>query len=152
MYEKKSKLNSEQVNALRLLKDEVVMTNKHIRLGENGTDNMSVYNYSKWSTWNRSQKSQFKSYFPSESIEKSVIGWFLNLPPNTGFLDKMIAWRNQNHCGTVVAFALDDQQIYLNDQAITVESGEGIQFKLNVDHNIKPSGTDRNWACVMVMI
>ena len=152
MYEKLSKLTNEQINTLRTLQQNVPMTDKHIRLGINGQDNISVYNYSKWSTWNRIQKAQFKSIFLQDHIDKSVVGWFLNLPANTGFLDKMIAWQGQNNCGTVISYALENQTIYINDAPVAIEAGEGIKFKLNVTHEIKTDTQERNWACVMIMI
>lgn len=152
MYEKLSRITNDQIQILRTLKETVPMTDKHIRLGQHGTDKISIYNYSKWSLWNRVQKNNFKSIFAQEDLDKSVVGWLLNLPSNTGFLDRMIAWEGQDNCGTVVAYALEDQEIYINDAVVTVLSGEGIKFKLNQPHEIKTSSNERNWACIMVMI
>lgn len=152
MYEKLSKLTDSQINMLTSLKQDVPMSNKYIRLGESGTATQSVYYYSKWSTWNREQKNNFKTIFTEADINKSVVGWFLNFPANTGFLDKMIAWQGQEDCGTVISYALDAQIIYIDDQPVNMLAGEGIKFKLNHLHEIKTSPTERNWACIMVMI
>lgn len=152
MYEKLSKLTDEQINTLRTLQQNVSMTDKHIRLGENGQSNLSVYTYSKWTDWTREQKTNFKTAFTEEQLEKSVIGWFLHFPANTGFLDRMIAWEGQTHCGTVISYAFEDQEIYINDQAVSILAGEGIKFKLNTIHEIRPQTHERNWACIMVMV
>jgi hypothetical protein len=152
MYEKLDKLNDPTINKLRDLKNSVPLANKEIRLGINRTDNLSIYKTSKWKDWSKSQRDEFKRCFNSVYVEKSVIGWFLDFPSDSGFLDLMNAWKDSSNCGTVIAYALDDQEIYINKLPIQIKAGEGIKFKLSVDHEIKKSSSDRSWACLMLMV
>jgi len=151
-YELLTKLDSSTISSLNTLKDSVTFLDKKIRLGENRTNNMSVYKYSKWTTWNRTQKSDFKDCFESSDIEKSVIGWFLNFPANTGFLDNMTYWNDKDGCGTVISYALEAQSIIIDGTTVNLEAGQGIKFKLNQSHKIETSSSARNWACIMMMV
>jgi len=151
-YELLTKLDSSSISSLNTIKDAITFTDQNIRLGENRTDNMSVYRYSKWTTWNRTQKSDFKDCFESSDIEKSVIGWFLNFPANTGFLDNMTYWNDKDDCGTVVSYALEAQSIIIDGTTVNLEAGQGIKFKLNQSHKIETSSSARNWACIMMMV
>jgi len=151
-YELLTKLDSSSISSLNTIKDAITFTDQNIRLGENRTDNMSVYRYSKWTTWNRTQKSDFKDCFESSDIEKSVIGWFLNFPANTGFLDNMTYWNDKDGCGTVISYALEAQSIIIDGTTVNLEAGQGIKFKLNQSHKIETSSSARNWACIMMMV
>jgi hypothetical protein len=151
MYEKLSKLNDSVILELQNLLLSVPLTDQRKRVGANGIDKMSIYKHSKWTLWNRQQKSIFKSAFNQSLVDKAVMGWILHFPSKTGFLDLMTAWKDQKICGTIVAYALEDQQIILNGTDIDVKKGEGIKFKLSVPHEIKPSLIDQNWACLMLL-
>lgn len=152
MYEKLTKLNDTNFNTLLSLKSSAVFTRNGMRLGLNRTDNLSEYTLSKWKDWTKSQRDQFKNCFDRQYVDKSVIGWFLNFPSNTGFLDLMNTWENSENCGTVVAYSFENQEIFLDGTCINLTAGEGIKFKLSITHEIKKSSLDRNWACLMLMI
>jgi len=152
MYIKLEKLNSNQIDNLSDLISSVTFTDKNKRIGANGIENFSIYNYSKWHEWDRNKKILFKSSLPSIYAEKSLIGWFLHLPPETGFLDLMDAWVGQTMAGTVVAYSLtEDQQISINNENVTLERGEGIKFCLRYAHEIRPSELGQYWACLMIL-
>lgn len=146
-------LNEETVSRLQSLNAEVAMTDHNRRVGANGAARMSVYTYSKWHTWNRLQKTQFKQSFGSE-VDTAVIGWFLHFPPITGFLDLMTAWVDtKTSAGTIIAYALDNNQtIILNNTPVIVNKGEGIKFSLRVPHEIRQSSTGQHWACLMQLV
>jgi len=152
MYEKLTKLNDTSLNILLSLKSSIALTQNEVRLGHNRADNLSEYRFSKWKDWTKSQRDQFKNCFDSQYVDRSVIGWYLNFPANTGFLDLMTTWKNSTNCGTIVAYSFENQEIFLEGNGISVMAGEGIKFKLNVAHEIKKSSLDRNWACLMLMI
>lgn len=153
MHENLTSLDSSKVDSLLTLKSAVTFTDKNIRLGEGGADNRSVLTYSRWYEWNRTQKATFESALGSTLIEKSIVGWFLNIPANTGFLDEMRNWVNEPMAGTVVAYSLTDgQNIVLNGTTVTVNRGEGIRFSLKVPHKIDTSASGQQWACLMQLI
>jgi hypothetical protein len=151
MYEKLSTLPIEKIQTLEEISLTVPMSEHRKRVGAGGVSRMSVYTHSKWTTWNRHQKSSFKSVFDSTFLDKAVIGWILHFPANTGFLDLMTAWVDDKICGTIVAYALADQKIELNGEVVEVARGEGIKFGLQIPHEIKSSQTDQKWACLMLM-
>jgi hypothetical protein len=151
MYEKLSTLPTEKVQTLEEIFSTVPMSEHRKRVGAGGVDHMSVYTHSKWTTWNRYQKLSFKTAFEPAFLDKAVIGWMLHFPANTGFLDLMTAWVDEKICGTVIAYALADQQIELNGEVVEVGQGEGIKFSLRIPHEIKLSQTDQKWACLMLM-
>jgi predicted phosphoadenosine phosphosulfate sulfurtransferase len=152
MYKQKYKLTTNEIESLVSLKNEVNLENTSVRLGISGTDNLSVYTVSKWKSWNRNQKIEFKKNFPVEIIDKSVVGWYLHIPSKTGFLDLMTTWMGQKTCGTIFAYALEDNQaIILDGEQVTVNRGESVKFNLSVPHEIK-QGNSQTWACVMLMV
>jgi hypothetical protein len=149
MYTRLETFDENTVQSLRALFETVEFTSKNKRLGEGGSANISVYTYSKWKTWNRMQVRNFKSIFDSADVDKSIIGWFLHLPANAGFLDLMTVWVGKS-AGTVIAYALEDnQKIWLGGTEITVNKGEGIKFNLSVPHEIKKSNVNQKWSCLM---
>lgn len=148
----KTPLSSENLTTLDNLKSTVNFLSNSTRLGANNFDKLSVYEFSKWKTWNRQQRSNFKSCFDSADIEKAVIGWFLKFPANTGFLDTMNAWQDATSAGTIVAYSLTtNNKIVVNGQEIAVNRGEGIEFSLTNTHSVSLSASDSDWACLMLM-
>ena len=144
--------SEETVLELTELFHSVEFTNKNKRLGAGGSANISVYTYSKWKTWNRTRVQKFKSKFNGSDVDKSIIGWFLHLPANSGFLDLMTVWVGKSS-GTVIAYALENnQKIWLNGIEVTVNKGEGIKFSLSIPHEIKKSNVDQKWACLMQIV
>lgn len=149
MHKILTKLNQETVVELYELQNRVQFVNTDRRLGSSGLQKMSVYSYSKWKTWNRIDVSSFKGSFDKSIIDKSIIGWFLKFPPNTGFLDLMTTWVGKDS-GVISAFSLEDnQKIWLDGKEITVNKGEGIEFSLSVPHEIKSEKFEQKWACLM---
>jgi len=152
MYKQDYILETTKLNLLTSLIDEVTLDSKNPRLGISGIDNISVYSSSRWKSWSRDQKAIFKSCFPEDIINKSLIGWFLHIPKNSGFLDLMLKWADQKTCGTVLAVALNDNQtVYLDGNAVTVNKGQVIKFKLSVPHEIVKSNVEQKWACAMIL-
>lgn len=153
MYENLTALDSSTVDQLLVLKGAVPFTNKNIRLGSGGIENRSVYTYSRWYEWNRTQKSTYETALGSALIDKSIVGWFLDIPANTGFLDLMDNWVDEPMAGTVVAYSLaNGQEIIINGSTVTVNRGEGIRFSLKMPHEIKTSASGQQWACLMQLI
>jgi hypothetical protein len=151
MYTKLPKLNEQHISDLTQLMSEVQYSDKGIRMGANGIEKLSKYHYSKWYDWTRPQKQRFKDSLGTELIDQAVVGWFLKLPKNTGFLDLMNYWVDKKMAGVIASYALSDQDIWINNEKITVLRGEGIRFSLKNPHEIKISTKDQNWACVMLL-
>lgn len=154
MYTIYPKLTDAQVKALIALKGELPMVQSlslRRRMGENGVNNLSEYMNSRWFTWSRKQRQVFRDNFPERQWEKCVVAWFLEVPPNTGFLDRMTYWLNTPMAGTAIAYALKDQEILIEDNVVTVPKGTGIGFSLRKIHEIKKSANGQLWACTMVM-
>lgn len=152
MYKHYDKLTNEEVASLIALSKEVKFKDSkgsRMRVGANGADACSIYNYSKWFDWKHKQREIFRPCFP-EMMHKSIIqGWFLEIPPNTGFLDKMVVWVGKEYSGRVIATALKTQTILLDGTPVKVKKGEQIGFSLCTIHEIKPSTEGQLWACVM---
>ena len=152
MYTQKETLSSENLTALDNLKSAVTFKENSTRLGANKFDKLSVYKFSKWKDWSRDQRANFKSCFTSSDIDKSVIGWFLSFPANTGFLDTMNAWQDAKASGTILAYSLtENNKIIISGAEVTLNRGEGIEFSLINQHSVSISASERNWACLMLM-
>jgi hypothetical protein len=152
MYTKLEKLTEENINSLKTLMSSVSFTDKKKRLGAHGLDKLSIYLYSKWHDWDRNKKQTFKSNLPLAHVEKSLIGWFLHFPETVGFLDVMDAWVGKTMAGNIVAYALEEnQKIWIDNQEILLEKGEGIKFSLRYLHEIKAGNPMQNWACLMLL-
>lgn len=151
MYTKLSKLNQDKIEFLEMLSKQVTYRNNNIRMGANGPEKASVYLYSKWFDWDRNQRKAYKSCFDPALSGNAIMGWFLKFPKDTGFLDLMTYWVNHQLSGTVVSFALSNQEILLNGEKVPVLSGEGIKFSLKIPHEIKSSNTETTWACLMLL-
>lgn len=148
----KTALSAENLTALDTLKSGVDFASNITRLGANGYDNLSKYEVSKWKSWNRTQRSNFKSYFAADDINKAVIGWFLKFPANTGRLDTMNTWDNVSAAGTIVAYSLtDNNTITIDGTIVELNRGQGVEFSLTNTHSISTAGVERNWACLMLM-
>jgi hypothetical protein len=150
MVENLTNLSTDTLNALDALKSQVTFKNTGIRVGQNGLDKLSVYEYSKWKTWNRAQKNTFKSAFDSADLEKSLIGWFLKFPGSTGFLDVMDYWQNNNDSGIVLAYSLTDgNSIWIGGTEYHANRGVGFKFSLRHLHEVRANPAERNWACLL---
>jgi hypothetical protein len=152
MYTLRDALSSENLTALNTLKSGVTFVSNNIRLGVNNVDRLSVYDYSKWKTWTRTQRSNFKNCFAEADVNKAVIGYFLKFPANTGFLDEMNTWQDATSVGTIVAYSLtENNSITIDGQTVSVAKGQGIEFSLKNTHAVSASATESNWACLMLM-
>ena len=152
MYNLKETLSSDKLAALDTIKSGVDFVSNTVRLGVNNYDNLSKYEFSKWKNWNREQRSNFKSCFASEDIDKTVIGYFLKFPANTGFLDEMNAWQDAKAVGTIIAYSLtENNSITIDNQVVSVNRGQGVEFSLTNSHSVSTSATEGNWACLMLM-
>ncbi len=155
MYVRFPKLSDEALATLQRLRDQVQFTESEShrrRMGENGQQALSRYRYSRYFFWPHAIRSAFKAQFPSKQAGQAVVGWYLELDPEVGFLDRMTYWVGKRQSGTSIAYALHaDQVIYINDEPVTVPKGEGIGFNLSEIHEIKPSDDGQLWACVMVL-
>lgn len=120
------------------------------RVGRNGQNALSKYNYSKWFEWNKKQRDTFKTFFSKEVIDQAVQGWFLEIPAGSGFLDVMDYWVGKPLSGRVIATALKEQVFHLEGKGVQLSPGEQIGFSLTSLHEIKPSPEGQLWACVMI--
>lgn len=120
------------------------------RMGESGR--LSIYRYSKWLTWGLDNRTEFKSCFPPELIKGALIGWFLDFPVITGFLDRITTWVNDKVAGYIVTYNVSETPniIYIDDEPVTVEPGQAICFSLKHVHEIKPSKERGTWASIML--
>ena len=148
----KTALSSDNLAALDTLKSNVEFVSNSIRLGANSYSNLSKYEFSKWKNWTRIERSDFKSCFTADDINKAVIGYFLKFPANVGLLDTMNAWDGVSVAGTIVAYSLTDNNgITIDGQAVSLNRGQGVEFSLTNTHSVSTSSTERNWACLMLM-
>jgi hypothetical protein len=149
------KLSPTRVTRLRQLFDTFNLkqaSSHRLRMGENGASNQSVYFTTRWFTWRYQIRDMFKAQLPEAMVNSAMVGWFLHLPPETGFLDRMTTWVGKEAgSGTAMAYSLQDGQvIYLNDIPHQLNRGDGIGFNLSEIHEIRPSAEGQLWACVMV--
>lgn len=122
------------------------------RMGLNGSKACSIYNYSKWFDWKAAQRAFYKTCFPKHAMDQVLQGWFLELPPKTGFLDVMNYWVGADCAGTIVCTALRDQSIIIGDETVGMHVGERLSFNLRTIHEIKPSDHGQLWACIMIFM
>jgi len=152
MIERIGNLEADKIATLKNLQSNIDFVSNRIRLGTNGANKLSVYSFSKWKTWDRATRNSFKECFNQDDIDKALIGWFLHLPANTGFLDEQNAWVDAPVAGTVIAYSLSDSNnIWVAGNEARISTGEGIKFSLKNLHEIKTSTTDKNWACLMLL-
>lgn len=152
MFKHYEKLTNEEVESLiELSKDVKFKDSKgsRMRVGANAPKVLSVYNYSKWFEWKHKQRELFKTAFPEVVLPKVLQGWFLEIPAGDGLLDLMNIWVGKPHSGRIVATALKDQVIFLDNKEVRLQKGEQIGFSLCTLHEIKPSTEGQLWACVM---
>lgn len=122
------------------------------RMGENTVNALSIYRYSRWFDWTAAQRKAFKKHLPPSQAEKAIVGWFLDIDPEVGFLDRMTTWVGKTMAGTILSYSLKGEaQILINDRVVRVPEGEGICFNLREIHEIKPSPNGQLWACLMVL-
>lgn len=155
MYVRYPKLPDEALATLDELVKELNWVNAvshRRRMGENRYNNLSEYTNTRWFSWTREQRDRFRSAIPEKQNSKALVGYFIELAPKTGFLDRMTTWTdNPASSGTIIAYALKDAVILLNDTEVDVKRGEGIGFNLSVIHEVKASENGQLWANVMVM-
>jgi hypothetical protein len=148
----RTQLSELNLTTLDTLRSNVEFVSNSIRLGANNYSNLSKYEFSKWKTWTRIERSNFKSCFTEDDINKAVIGYFLKFPANVGLLDTMNAWDGVSVAGTMIAYSLtDNNSITIDGQVVTLQRGQGVEFSLKNTHSISTSGVERNWACLMLM-
>lgn len=148
-------LESDKVEALKSLYAELkppLAESFRRRRGVNTNKRLSQYRTTKWFTWNQAQRDMFRLNYPERYHSKSIVSYFIEFPKNHGFMDRMTTWVGDRHCGTIIAYALNDgQHILINDQKVTLNKGEGMVFNLKHIHEVKPSTINSLWANVMVM-
>lgn len=145
-------ISNEAIDKLKSILSSVELSSTGRRIGENGTDNMSVYETSRWYDWNMTNVEEFKSQFDPAHVEKAITGWFLHLPANTGFLDVMDYWVDKPDSGIAVAYSLtDNNSIIIDGSTHTCNAGDGIKFSLRNKHEIKASSADKSWACLLLL-
>ena len=147
------KLTPEQHKALSEMSREVRYTDAKSyrrRMGESGR--LSVYRYSKWLVWGLDGRKKFKSLLPETYVKRTLIGWFLDFPTITGFLDRITTWVDKKGSGYIITYNISDtpNAILIDDEEVVVEPGEGIGFSLRHVHEIKSSKHRMTWASLML--
>jgi hypothetical protein len=153
MYKILNALTEEQKNNLLTLQSQVTMvpaTSHRRRMGEHINEKLSVYNLSKYLKWTVTQRKTFKENFPANADSKAVVKWFVEYPASTGFLDRMTYWINEPSPSWLTCYNIKGAgNIVLDGQIITVPVGQGIEFSVDMVHEITPTSTGTVWACVM---
>ena len=106
MYIRFKEFSPEAVDRLTAISNEVNYKDAYShrrRVGERGAANLSVYRYSRWYDWTKAQREAYKADHLQDAINNAVVGWFLDIPAGTGFLDRMTAWVGKPMSGTVIA-------------------------------------------------
>lgn len=124
-----------------------------LRMGSNGIDSLSVYRDTRWFKWTAEQRNRFKAAFTNPKHTNALVGYFIHFPQNTGFLDVMESWKGQGeNSSIIIAYAMyDGQSIYIEDEQVVLQSGEGIAFHVSSVHQVKKSKLDALWANTMVL-
>jgi hypothetical protein len=155
MYRILDKLPQSDIDKLIDLQLSVEMkdaTSHRRRMGVNRMNRPSVYSYSRYLTWNKSQRDIFYESFPNKFVSKSIVSWFVLYPKTIGLLDRLEQWMMEKSPAWITSYNLyGSGQITMNKTDIKVEVGSGITFPLNIPHEVKESGEDSLWACVMTM-
>lgn len=154
MYRHYEPLTKAELEKAIKLSEEVKFTEatgSRRRNGLNAPNVLSCYNYSKWFSWNKTQRETFRSFFSESVLEQAVQGWFLEIPKGKGFLDVMDYWVDKPMSGEVVATALKDQNFVLDGKVIMLKAGDQIGFSLRTLHEIRKNNkSGQLWACVMI--
>jgi len=149
MHETLEQLDNATVDSLINIKADVAFSSNNVRIGTNGLDKLSVYSTSKWHDWSLEQRNNFKTLL-NDHMSTAIVGWFLEFPGNTGFLDEMDYWVDKPDSGTVVAYSLvNNNSITVAGQTVTLQKGEGIKFSLKQIHKVDIASSTRSWACLM---
>lgn len=155
MYVRYPKLPDESLATLEELLKELNWVNAvshRRRMGENSYNNLSEYTNTRSFSWTHEQRERFRSTIPENQSRKALVSYFIEFAPKTGFLDRMTTWKdNPASSGTIIAYALKDATILLNDTVVDVKRGEGIGFNLSVIHEVKASDNGQLWANMMVL-
>ena len=114
---------------------------------------LSVYKDTRWFKWTTEQRKRFRDAIGNEKYTKALVGYFLELPRNKGFIAEMDAWVHMGEgAAVIIAYALKDgQTITIAGEKVIVNTGEGIAFKLSHIHEVKKSKRDALWANTMVL-
>lgn len=148
-------LSAQVISDLRLHYSQVphVQASSHRRrMGENGPLAPSVYTFSRWYTWTKAKRDDFKALWREDIIKDAMVGWHLAFPPVIGFLDRMTTWVGEIRTGSVVSYNIGgDCTILIDDRPVVVKHGEGIAFNLRMIHEIKASKAGQQWACIMTL-
>jgi len=120
----------------------------YFRVGEHESERISEYHFSKWYHWKHAQRELFKSLLPEELIRKSFVCNFTRYDANTGFLDKIVSFKErQQSTGVITAIALfDNQQIIIEDTLHTLMAGDAIRFHVAETHEVPVSNNDALWV------
>lgn len=154
MYKRLEKLDPARFGVLRRLHASIPLQEARghrVRMGVNGIERLSKYNYSRWMKWKADQRNEFKTVFPKEIIDNAVVGHFVHYPRGTGFLDRIETWKNDKSPCCIYGFVVHGEgKIILNDEEVIVPEGEGICFSLRDAHEIPATLQGQVWAFVMI--
>lgn len=155
MHTRLTPLSNETLETLGKLRRTVPAPTRatgRLHLGSNGVNRLSVYNVSTWFAWSRQQRQTLKQLLPSAFVDRAINGWFLEFPPEDGFLDRMTQWEGQVTTGSIVAYSLQDgQEFWIDDEPHTFDRGEGVAFPLNSVHEVLPSNDGQQWVCLLTL-
>lgn len=121
-------------------------------MGVNGINALSVYNTSKWMTFGRKLREEFKAQFPQDMIEKTFTAWFLHIPANDGFTDEIATWESKP-CGNMHYYSValrDGQTIIIDGETHTFDTGDVCWFNIKSRYQIPHSSKEQMWACLLV--
>ena len=120
----------------------------YYRVGEHEENRISEYHVSKWHYWNRHQRKRYKDCFPKDFVDKQFLGNFTLHSAVTGFLDRIIQFRDRNqNVGVISAVALyDNQEIIIDDVSYILNAGDAIIFPVKCVHEVPLADHDRLWA------
>lgn len=153
MIRLKEKMSEEQLTAYRNLAKSVPFKEaigSRCRVGCNKLQ--SKYTYSKWLTWNRQKRAEFKNNHPTNLMGKALVGWFLKIGSVNGFLDKITTWEGQSQAGYLISYNIGEKKaiVIIDDVPVEVDPGCGIAFCISKSHEIKRSADGALWANIML--
>lgn len=148
MYKLLDTLSLAETDALIKLHSDLELSSE---INIHGKPDNSQYLHTNWFDWSSIQRGIFRKGFKENVISNAVQCWFLELPKETGFLDKQEYWNNKKEsCGKVIAIALRNQTIVIGDEEVQMKKGQTILFCLSNTHQLNKSKHGQLWACVMV--
>lgn len=86
------------------------------RVGANKKENMSCYSTNKIEMNPMAIRRRFREFLPEKETSRALTEYFLDLPPETGLLDRQVYWLDVYTSMRMFSYALQDQSIWIDEK------------------------------------